>query len=30
LQKGTMSEKASKEWEDRDFDNLADLLKEVG
>jgi hypothetical protein len=30
LQKGTMSEKASREWENRDFDNLADLLKEVG
>ena len=30
LQKGTMSERSSREWEERDFNNLADLLKEVG
>jgi len=25
-----MSERSSREWEERDFNNLADLLKEVG
>ena len=30
LQKGTVTERSAKEWEERDFNNLADLLKEVG
>ena len=29
-QKGTVTERSAKEWEERDFNNLADLLKEIG